>query len=89
MRTVRSLEEINRILLDDLEQATRRFRTATEAFRRVMDDVPSGVPAEDGLFRIERVATAKRTAIAELRRAINRHSDFIFKQKIPEDLLDE
>ncbi len=86
---MRSLEEINRILLDDLERATQEFRVASAAFRKVIDDVPSGMPAPDGSFLIERASKAKMTAMAELRRAISRHSDFIFRQKVPDDLLDQ
>ena len=86
---MRSLEEINQILVDDLERATREFRIAAAALRGVIDDVPSGLPAQDGSFLIEKVAKAKMRAMADLRRAIQRHSEFLFKQKIPEDLLDE
>lgn len=66
----------------------RDFRMAAASFRRVIDGVPSGLPSPDGSFLIERAGKAKRAATAQLRRAISRHSDFIFNQKIPDDLLE-
>ena len=80
-----SRHEIEKILSTALDAAKKRNALAADSFRAVMNEVPSGVPAADGTFRVERAGAERRTALRELQIALKRYNGFMVLGVIPEE----
>jgi hypothetical protein len=80
-----SRPEIEKILCAELEAAKQRNTLALDTFLSVMNDVPSGLPAPDGTFRIQIAGAERRAALQELHRTLTRYNGLIVRGIIPED----
>jgi hypothetical protein len=76
------------ILTSEVENARQRFTRATQAFREVMSDVPSGLPYPDGVVRIERASREWQSASEAYSKALARFHQFILDEIIPEEFRD-
>jgi len=77
---------IRTLLMEALAEATARSHAAAEAFKNVMDQVPSAMPHPDGTQRIQNVSRELSDARKEVMRAHNRLNDFLSRGVIPDDL---
>ena len=77
---------IQKKLLQEVQQATDRVNAAAEDFSLILKDVPSNVPAPDGTFRIKQASRELSTARAEMMRAHRRLNEFLSGGIIPEDV---
>jgi len=71
---VRSYGEIEKIIVDDLERATTRFREESVRFSGLMQDVPSGIPQPDGSLRVQQSSAAYKKALADPLSNVTTHS---------------
>jgi hypothetical protein len=78
--------DVHTILIQDVTEATARAHAASEAFRSIMADVPSGLPHPDGTQRIHDASRELSEARKELMRAHVRLQGFLSQGTIPEDL---
>ena len=82
-----TLDEIHKLLRDDLVRANEASRIASDELSAILNDSPSGLPHPDGTQRIRNASiacAAARTRVAAMRR----HHDFIMNGTVPEDLRD-
>ena len=61
-------------------------RLAADQFQAVVHDIPSDLPAPDGMFRIQQAGAERRRALRALERATERLNDFLVRNIVPEDL---
>ena len=83
---MRSRQEIERILSAEIEKARQRQKEAGLTFRQIAVDIPSLLPAPDGSLRIQQAGSEYRSALDDLRKALNRYNDFVAKGIVPDDV---
>jgi len=72
----RSPEQTRASLIQNLEDTTLRADAASEAFQKVMADIPSNIPHPDGLQRIKNASqqlTKSRDEMMEAHRLLDDH----------------
>jgi hypothetical protein len=77
---------IETILRREVQAASARAKTASDAFRAVMGDIPSGLPHPDGTHRIQNVSGELSAARKDMMKAHARLNDFLKSGIVPIDL---
>jgi hypothetical protein len=67
---VRSREEIERVLFDELDRTKSAHERAHKKFKVVMADIPSGLPQPDGTARITNAGRANTSTLDAYIRAL-------------------
>lgn len=80
---MRTREEIEHVLFDDLDRTKIAHEKTRKAFNAVLADIPSGVPAPDGTLRITNAAKANTLAMNAYARALREFNKFIIDGAIP------
>ena len=73
----RSPEQTRASLLQNVADATMRADVASEAFQKVVDEIPSGMPHSDGAQRIKNVSRQLSKARDEMMEAHRILDDYI------------
>ena len=82
----KSAAEISQRLAEELNQATVDYMRLQRVEMELIMEVPSGIPAPDGMVRILNAGKEARSAFAKYQRAVKRYREFIDQRIIPEDL---
>lgn len=83
---MRTREEIERVLREELERARRAHDQAKETFSDIVADVPSGLPPPDGGMRIDKAGRAECSTLEAFAQAIREFNEFVLHGTIPERL---
>ena len=75
---------VRAILTQNLREATARASALTEAFNKIVSDVPSGIPHPDSTQRIHSASDALATARHEMMKAHNHLNDFLARGIVPD-----
>jgi hypothetical protein len=79
--------EVRAILLtQNLREATARSSAATEIFKKITLEVPSGIPHADCVQRIHNASSEISSARDEMMKAHHRLNEFIETGTVPDDL---
>jgi len=79
-------ERIGKVLRDDFDAALKERDTASEAFDKVIHEIPSGLPHPDGIQRIKNTSHALSAAREKMIAAMIRLREFENRGIVPEDL---
>jgi hypothetical protein len=77
----RNPEQTRASLLQNVAYATKRAEAASEAFEKVMKEIPSGIPHADGAQRIKNVSRQLFTAQNEMMEAHRRLDDYVTRRR--------
>jgi len=77
---------IQKVLVDEIVEATARVNQTSREFFDVMGHIPTGFPHPDGPQRIHNASSNLSTARKDLMRAHTRLDDFLKTGIVPEDL---
>ena len=77
----RSPEETRASLIQNLEDATLRADAASEAFQKVLADIPSNIPHPDGVQRIKNASQQLTKARDEMMEANRLLDDYISRKR--------
>jgi hypothetical protein len=66
-----------------MEQSRKEFMLAAAAFRALVADVPSGIPGDDGVFRLRQAGDAFRSALHVYVSAMRDFDEFIKNGRLP------
>jgi CheY-like chemotaxis protein len=80
---------IEKRLFDDLNQAIAQHRRAQNLEIEIIKEVPSGIPASDGVTRILQARKVTRAAFEQYLQALRRYRNFKDQGVVPEDVTDE
>ncbi len=80
---------VEQTLREELEQARDRLNIATVEFHATMANLPTGIPAPDGVPYLKSVGARRHETIADFSHALRRFNEFVLSGKVPEDLLPE
>jgi len=64
-------------LLADMDSARQEFFESLAAFDEIISDVPSHLPAPDGVYRIRKSAKVRDAAYAKYKTALKRFQDHL------------
>ena len=81
--------EIEDILRENVQRATKEFEEAKRNFWQVSSEVPSGIPHPAGALRLQKTARAQTVAMQALAEALHRFNAFLLNGAIPDDLGNE
>ncbi len=83
---MRTREEIERVLREELERARRAHDQAKETFSDIVADLPSGLPPPDGGMRIDKAGRAECSTLEAYAQAIREFNEFVIHGTVPERL---
>ena len=79
-------QDIGRILIQEVLEATMGRNDATRRFEEVMGQFPSGLPYPDGVQRVKNASDALTIARKGMMTAHNQLNDYLNRGIVPEDL---
>src|SRR5437660_891033 len=74
-------DDIGLRLSEAVGRAQRKHRIAAEKMKAIMQDIPSGLPQPDGVFRIRQAGKEEREALNLYLIAVKRYSEFLLKNQ--------
>ena len=78
--------QTSQVLRDELAQALRLRERAVERFSKAMLDLPSGIPTQDDVERLQQASREHSLALRRSTDALIRLNDFLLNGTIPPEL---
>ncbi|MCU1261458.1 MAG: hypothetical protein JWO80_4343 [Bryobacterales bacterium] len=83
---MRSRDEIERLLFEELDRAKLAHEHAKKEFKAVLSQIPSGLPQPDGTARISNAGRANASTLNGYVQALREFNAFVIHGAVPERL---